>query len=213
MTDHERRDREIEALLRTLDHEPPPLTADDVVEAAGAIRGRGRSTPGVHGIGPWVRAAAIAAVSLTAAAVAFALPGSPLPAWTAAVAARMGLTGAVPPGPVPAPPGGGVALEPADLLVVSIDAPEGGYIRLALTDSGRVQVWAPAGAARFRSAPGRLQVDLLRPDTVDLRIPDRTPRIEVLGGGRRIYLREAMDPRAAPSGTGEPWVIPVPRSP
>ncbi|MGH7477911.1 MAG: hypothetical protein ACRELD_16745, partial [Longimicrobiales bacterium] len=73
MTEDEREEAGIEALLRTLDHEPPRIMAEDVIARARRART------------DWGRIAAALVVALGLAGMAYALPGSPVRGWVDAV--------------------------------------------------------------------------------------------------------------------------------
>lgn len=179
------RDTELEALLRTLDHAPPSVTADHVIARAGRTRSRVRWAAGI-------------AVGLGVAGAAYALPGSPLPAWVDAAAEWVGLAGSPRQGVRATRPDGedagpaGIAFDAGESVVVVFRSPSEGYLRVVPATDSLVVIEAPAGAARFTSEPGRLLIDPLSPDTFELRLPASTARVEVLADGRRVFLKEGQ---------------------
>lgn len=197
--DDEREMREIEAVLAALDHEAPRVTADDVIRRARrpAPRSRADSSAPVRRSFPWRWAAGIL-LAVVVAGGAYAAPGSPVPGWFDALTER--------PGPrLPDP--AGVSLEPGAGLVIELRAGLDAHpvrARARLTEGSEVAVRAPAAGARFRSDPGRLRVEVLGPDTLEIRIPRTAPRVEIRSGTSRLLLKEGSEVRAVvePAGDG-----------
>jgi len=176
-TDETDDDRDLDTLLRHLDHQPPAITAEQVIARARA----GRSQA-------WRRAAGVL-LALALAGAAYAVPGSPLSHWIESI------TGAVPAASSPGPPArqprqfGGVEIaEPVTAVEVQTQA-AGGFLRVELVDGDRLVARAPEGSARFTAAPGRLIIELLRADTIELLVPRTSPLLEVTAG-HRLLLRK-----------------------
>ncbi|NIQ53158.1 MAG: hypothetical protein GWN71_06865 [Gammaproteobacteria bacterium] len=189
MPENDRPDPQLEALLRSLDHDPPRVTAADLVARAERRSGWGRWAAGV-------------ALALGIAGAAYAVPGSPVRGWIDGIAPGSGAgeshevdapidrTG-------PAEGGAGVGLDPAMPLVVAFPSPRGGRLRVVLTGDSLVEVVADAGAARYTSEPGRLVVDPAGPAAFELRVPRTAVRVEVVIDGRRAFLKDGPETAAA----------------
>ena len=193
-------ERELDALLRPLDHPAPPVSA-----AALAARARSRVRRGRY------RIAAGLVLSLGIVGIAYAAPGSPL---RALVAAATGRTGSGPRN-APAPPAGvepsavaGIAVDPGrDLVILFTSARSDGVVRVSLTGGRQVVVRAPIGAATWTSDEARLVVDN-RGDgggvaaTFEIEIPRAAPRVEIRVAGVRAFLKEGA--RIASAGGPDP---------
>lgn len=185
MTEYEREDAELNRLLRSLDHDPPDITAADVIAMARARRPRRE----------WGQIAAVLTATLGLAGVAYALPGSPVRSWVDSVLDR-------PAAPEPADPGGqtmsrdpsagaGIAFDPTRPLTVEFAPPLLGYLRVELADRGDLVAQIGSDEARFNSEPDRLVVEMVEPDTFELRIPRSANRVEVIVAGRLIFRTDA----------------------
>jgi hypothetical protein len=175
-------------LLHSVDQDPPSITAAAIADLAGApIPRRPRQ----------VRWAAVLLLACILGGGAYALPGSPLKGWLAALLAGGSRES---PGPtvdsiVPTEPpegGSGIAVDPGTFLAIGFDAPRpGGQVRVTLTDRRQVVVQGPEGAVRFTSGPDRLDV-LLRADSimVAVSIPRTAARVAILAGDRQLLLQE-----------------------
>ena len=178
---------EIFELLRTVDLEPPQLTAESVAALAAS---RAPRTPGRF------RWAAVILLVCILGGVAYALPGSPLKSWLQAILApdRSPSTG-VDVAPGPAEPQevarSGIAVDPGDRLTIVLEAPPlGGRARVMLTDDVQVIVRAPAGRAGFTAGTERLVVSLTGDSTeVEIRVPQGAPRVDILSGSRRLWSK------------------------
>lgn len=170
---------EIEALLHALDNHPRRATAEEVMARAGRSRRA-----------PWRIAASVAA-ALAVAGVAWALPGSPLPAWLHSVAGSAEGS-APPPGPAPgrgSEAGGGVVLDASRPLEVRVTAGSTGYVRITLGDDDGLTVRTLAGAPAFTSEPDRLDVTLGPADSVALHVPTSAVAVVVRASGREVFSR------------------------
>lgn len=179
----EQEDREVFALLRHLDHPPPQIDA----HAVAALARRRRVSP--------VRWAAVIALAVGVAGAAYAIPGSPLPAWVKAAADWMtGGPGGTPVAPprVLEPEISGIAVAPGQALVILFtSAQDEGRVRVSLTDGAEVRVRAPIGAATFTSDVDRLVINNQDPSaTFEIEIPRAAPRVEIRVVGTPIYLKE-----------------------
>ncbi len=203
------------ALLQTLDHPVPPVTAESVMIRAGAAApARGRVPP----LARWAAAIVLAA---GAAGVAYALPGSPVPRWIAALTSRLEAR----PERQPREAGGaaararesaGIAVAPGrDLVIVFSASTPGALARVTLGDGAEVVVRSPAGGATFTSDAGRLLIQGPgAPDTVTIEIPRGARRVEIRAGGARVFLKDgaSIDTGAARLGDGD-FEIPLARPP
>ncbi len=177
---------EVRALLETIDHPVPAVSAASVIALARARRRRQPS-----------RWAAAILLTLGGAGAALAAPGSPVPGWVAAVAARLAGRTETPsaiPARAPAADRGsaGIAVAPGRALaVVFTSANAGGLVRVSIGDGDEVVVRAPAGAATFTAGTDRLIVeDRDAPDTFAIEIPRAAARVELLAGAERLLLAE-----------------------
>lgn len=209
---------DVRALLRSLDHPVPRVTAESLAARAG-IPAAGRPR-----VGPLVRWAAAIALAAGATGVAYALPGSPVPRWVAAFVARFD-SGPPARSPAAARPGGsgrgsaGIAIEPGDALVIDfLPTPAGVTLpiaRVTLSDGDEVVVRSPSGTATFTSDAGRLVIAASgAPDTVAIEIPRRARRVEIRAADSRVFLkdRERIDTRATRLENGI-YEIPLARPP
>lgn len=184
VTDAQRDDAEVNALLGLLDHPIPRVSARTIVA---------RARPRQNAWGRW--AAGIVLVA-TLGGVAYAAPGSPLRQLIRQTAAllsgaddarratpeqRRGVT----------PSGAGIAVEPGRALLIQFTAHQRvGEVRVSLTDGAVVTVSAPNGAATFTSDVERLVVDNTgSAASFEIHIPRTAPRVEVRVGDVRLVLK------------------------
>jgi hypothetical protein len=202
----ERDDRELAALLGLLDHPAPRPDLQAVVASARRDR---RS---------WGRLAAGLLLALTAAGVAYAAPGSPLPGWTRALAGWVERqVDASEPATAPSVPAAsvgsaGVAIAPGATLEIAFTtvAPDA-RLSVALYDGTEVRVRAPSGAASFTSDADRLVVDGARPGTTfEIEIPRAARRVEISAAGTRVFLKEGGRVTAKGRGSNrDRYLIPL----
>lgn len=203
----EREEHEVYALLRAVDHEPPPVDARALVR-----RSRGRA------LGP-MRWAAGALLALGVAGAAYAMPGSPVRAWVKTVEHRIaGRPAPAPQTPTPAvsqPPAlAGVAIAPGrQLRIVFTSYQAAGELRVSLTDSAEVSARAPAGAATFTADGDRIVIaNDEGTATFEIQIPRAAAWIEIHVGGSRVLLKRGPDVAAArPAAQPGVWVLPLQR--
>src|SRR4051812_38556057 len=149
----EREVAEAYRLLGALDRPAPRLDPADVMHGSG----RGLA---------WGRRAALVVLGLGLAGVAYAAPGSPVPAWLRAITAEMRPTPA-PPVTAPAAPihngdsaASGIAVSPGERLTVTLPSPAAGALAyVSLGDSTDLAVRVVSGTALFSSGIHRLAVE------------------------------------------------------
>lgn len=193
--------------LRTLDHEPPAVTAAALARRAAAARA-------------WWgwRWAAGVALAVGLAGVAWAAPGSPLPGIVRRVVAWMSGEGPAAPAPVAAPDSearageAGISVRPGVALVIEFGAsPAGGTIHVVLTDDAEVVVRGPAGTATFTSEEERVIVQR-RASTAEfeVRVPNAAPRVEIRAGATRLFLKAGDRVTAATPPVAGRYVLILP---
>jgi hypothetical protein len=179
--------------LTRLDHRPPRESVAGVI-ARSTDRRRSRA-----------RLAAGLALALGAAGVAYATPGSPLPA----ALDRLGDLIAPDRKSAPAqtaPPAGfqaGIAVDPGKRLAVSFQAgstTDTAFI--ALTDDAELVIKAVGGSAGFDSETDRLLIRHAGPTNFEILIPRSAPLVEVQAGERRLLLKEGERLRAVVDSDG-----------
>jgi anti-sigma factor RsiW len=164
----------LEGVLRSIDHPAPRIPVKAV-----AMRARhSRRT---------LRWAAVAALFLLAAGTAYALPGSPVRRWIDQLVGSRGGTTAE-----PLPDVAGVAVLPGQHFSIMFTAPHSpGLVTITLTDDSTIDARRHGGAATFTA-----EIDGLRIATggtatdFEIAIPRQAPWVEVLVGGRRMFLKD-----------------------
>jgi hypothetical protein len=200
-----REEDEVGELLHHLDHRVAPVAAATLI-----ARGRSRNWT-------WINRAAVVLLMVSVAGVAWAAPGSPLPAlvgkaiqWIAG--SRKSVASRVP--TAPPVPVGGVAVAPGSRLSILFTSVEpGSAARVSLTDTQDVVVRAPVGAAAFTSNDDRLVIENTgSPATFEIEIPRTAARVEIRVDGKRVYLKDGPRVTATPSAqTGAEYLIPLVR--
>jgi hypothetical protein len=197
-----REEAELFALLGAMDDPAPAVDAAVLARKAGRVEARRL---------PW---AAGIVVALGIAGVAYAAPGSPLQRWVATLKEWLR---AEPPSTqtsvsISAPPRSmaGVAIVPGQRLVIAFTSTQTeGDVRVRMTDSVLVVVRAPSRSATFTSDADRLVIDN-RGDrsTFEIDIPRSAPRVEIVVGGTRRFLKEGHRVSAdGPADTAGVYVI------
>jgi hypothetical protein len=195
---------------RPLDRPAPRLEATDVIHGSG----RGLA---------WGRRAALVVLGLGLAGVAYAAPGSPVPAWLRAITAEMRPTPA-PPVSAPAAPihngdsaASGIAVSPGERLTVTLPSPAAGALAyVSLGDSTDLAVRVVSGTASFSSGMDRLAVETFDSSAVfRIVVPRGGPWIEIRAGGVRLFLKRGARITAAvePSPQGVYLLRVAPRRP
>lgn len=212
VTAAEQDERDVMRMLGALDHAPPTISAQRVLE-------RARVAPRVPAAFRWA-AGLLLAFGVTS--VAYAIPGSPVRGWVDAVGLRLAGRVAVPLAPTvpitlvpkPAGPGAtaGIAVAPGRALLIEFSSPVGAQVTVALTDEGaEVVVLAPPGAVSFTANAERLEIAINDSSArIDVRIPRTAARVEILVNGVRRYLKVAA--RITTTGVAsaiDPYVITV----
>lgn len=184
-------EREVFALLGSLDHAPPAF-------ALAAVR----VTPRRQWPLRWAAGITLACV---AAGTAFALPGSPLRSWVSAIVARInGSGGRDATSPEPLGPIervrelAGVIVDPGDRFRIDVIVEPGadgsstgalGEIVVALRAAAEVRVQSPAGSAVFDTREDRLVIRTHGTAAVlEIEIPQHAPLVEIYVAGRRWML-------------------------
>ena len=181
----EREIAEVSRLLGLLDHPAPRLGLGGVMHAGSQVF-------------VWGRRAAMVFLGLGLAGVAYAAPGSPVPAWLRSVAAGMRPT---PTAPVPAPPAStqeteagasGIAVSPGERLTVILPTPPGGVLAyVSLADSADLAVRVVSGRASFSSGIDRLAVETSDSSAVfRILVPRTAARIEIRTGTSRLLFKQ-----------------------
>lgn len=187
VTEAERDDAEVNALLRLLDHPLPRVSAQTIIAIA-----RPRDVA-------WGRWAAGILLVATLGGAAYAAPGSPLRRLVQSAASLLGrgddprpATQAPAPNAEAAGTGGGIAVEAGRALLIQFTShQQAGEARITLTDSDMVTVRAPNGAATFTSDVDRLIVDNSGSlSSFEIQIPRTAPRVEVRVGTVQRYLKD-----------------------
>lgn len=205
--DRDMDDARIRHLLARLDHPVPTVSALEVIRRARA----GRRTLAI-------RRAALILLTLGLAGTAYALPGSPLRGWVAAIlggrpeapAARTSSHPAIQPSSKAAE--AGIALVPGSHLLVQFQEPVGeAWVRVTLTEGAEVVARAPAGAATFTAGVDRLMVRIRgAPDTFAVEIPRTAPRVEIRAGSALLLLmRDGRATAAVPAAPDGTWLLPL----
>lgn len=186
----ERLERAVHTLLGSLDHPLPPVDA-----ATLADRARARSPQ-------WYRWAAGILLAGGLAGAAYAVPGSPVPAWVTTVLQWIGARSEpLPKAPAPAEPvvvgQAGIAVPPgAGLVILFTSRQPEGEARVTLSDGDQVVVRALTGAATFTSDVDRLVVENRGSSaTFEIEIPRQAPRVEIRVDGVRMFLKEGPETR------------------
>ncbi|HET7240956.1 MAG TPA: zf-HC2 domain-containing protein, partial [Gemmatimonadales bacterium] len=181
----EREIAEVNRLLGLLDHPAPRLESGEVMRTGSRALG-------------WGRRAAILFLGLGLAGVAYAAPGSPVPAWLRSVAARMRPTptrsAPAPAASTQSPDAGasGIAVSPGERMTVILPSPPGGVLAyVSLADSADLAVRVVSGRASFSSGIDRLAVETSDSSAVfRILVPRGASRVEIRAGGSRLFLKQ-----------------------
>lgn len=182
MPEDEQEERRIHDLLRSLDHRPREITADEVMRRARRPRMSA------------LRVAAGIAAAIGLAGVAYAMPESPVRDWVHALL-----------GPVEPPPGetriepsthgptgasgAGAMFDPSEPLTVRVEPTDGAHLRIELIDGPEIVARLLSGEGGFTSAPNELRVRLAAADTLELLIPRTAASVEVVARDRSLFLK------------------------
>ena len=186
------RQDDIHELLAVIDHPVPPVSAT-AIAALAETRARGQAGRRRTAL----RWAAAVLLTVGAAGVAVAAPGSPILRWVTALVAHVSGRGDRP-ASTPAAQGGehtrmaGIAVLPGDrFTVVFAAAPGGGVALVSFGEREEIHVQARPGAARFTTEPDGLRIDARSAaDTFAIEIPRTAARVEIRAGGARLLVAE-----------------------
>jgi hypothetical protein len=181
----EREESDIDALLGRLDHELPVVNAHSVMV---------RTTPSRPAAWRW---AAAILLTMSAAAAAYLVPGSPIRALVQVLLHPSDSQQPAPAPVVPAPgeTSAGIAVPPGQNLVIIFAATQtSGTANISFIEDGDVHVSASSGAARFESDEDVLRIDNAGSTaTFEIVIPQNAPRIEIRIGDERVFLKEGQE--------------------
>ena len=202
-------DKRVNQLLSVLDQPLPAMRAAQLIARARRPN-------------PLVRVAATIAVAVGLTGVVWAAPGSPLKAW---VNSRLATTDVnrAPSGPLPRAPedvvpldSSGIAVDAGAPLVIRFArAQTEGTVLLSIDDGRLITVQSAAGAARFSSAVGRLDVENAGA-VVDfvIRIPRSAPRVAIeVAGTTLAVVRLGHVEGARAVGAESQWRLPLSERP
>ena len=206
----ERDEKRIFELLRRVDHAAPSVDAEIVADRAHdrmkidagnranyypADRTRDRAAASRSRVVARVRWATGILLALAAVGVAYATPGSPLPAWASRVAWWIESRAARPARvvqPTPAEPGSaGIAVAPSERFVIHFATTQAeGAVAVSLTDGPEITARALNGTATFTSDIDRLTIEN-GGSTADFQIdvPHDARWVEIRVGLRRLLLK------------------------
>jgi hypothetical protein len=193
-------DPEIDALLASLDEEPPSISVDTVITRARAARRAGA---------PALRWAAAIALALVAAGVAYAAPRGAVAEWLERLGSIVGIRSDDVVVPVPGSDPAGVALDASGEVILRFDPPGlAGHARVSLTDGDEVVVRSASGSTRFISEPERLVVQHPSSDTMDIQIPRTAIRVRIDIGSATVLFKDGSQVvTAAPSDGLGGWLL------
>lgn len=203
------------ALLGMVEAAPPMIAAQahfarhrrnaDAAAGAGALAHARRALP----------RAAVLVLAVAGAAAAAVVPGSPVREWVERVAVQPRAAEPALPAPAPSPAPAAPAVAPKAVSIL----PEDGKVRIAVTgssaelrvrarlaDEAHAQVTATgaAASARFRTAPGRIEIVGAGPGEVVVDLPRGARAAFVEVNGRVVAAKEggalrSLAPRVAGS--------------
>lgn len=196
---------DIHELLASLDH-PVPSISVAAIAALAETRARGQAARRRMAL----RWAAAVLLTVGAAGVAVAAPGSPILRWVAAFVEHVSGRGDRPVA-TPAAQGGehtgmaGIAVLPGDRFTVVFAGAAGGIALVSFGEREEIIVQARPGAARFTTEPDRLRIEARSAaDTFAIEIPRSAARVEIRAGGAGLLVAERgrVFPAGAPDGLG-----------
>jgi hypothetical protein len=186
--DARREEKEIYALLSHVDHPTPEILPRSLM-----VRDSARSS------GTWWRKAAIIALAVGGAGVAYAYPGSPLPGWIrnlGAVISRRTTPPAVPAVSAPEPiPSGGIAVTPQGRFTIGFSSVQSrGVAVIVLTGGPDIVARSANGSATFMTDVNRLTISN-DGSTADyqIQIPPGATWVEVRVANRRVLLKRGNE--------------------
>jgi len=167
-------DQWLEGVLRSIDHPVPRVPVETI------------ATPARRSRRPLRWAAAIGLL-LLAAGTAYALPGSPVRRWIHQLVGSRGGKATE-----PVPDVAGVALPPGQhFSIVFADPHPAGSLTITLTDDSTISARRRGGTATFAAEIDRLRIITgSAPTDFEIAIPRPAPWVEVVVGGRRVFLKD-----------------------
>jgi len=163
-------------VLPSLDHSAHPTPVSAIV-----TRARRQRRP--------LRWAAGIALLVFGAGALYAIPGSPLRRWVDRLRERRAEPGAL------TSPVAGIAMAPGarfHIVFVARQSATGvGAVTIALTDRSTITARRIDGTARFSAEIDGLRIETSgAPATFDIGVPSAARWVEVLVGGRRVFLKD-----------------------
>lgn len=195
LAEAEREERRVLELLGALDHEPPRVDPESIAD---------RAAPGPR----WRPLLAATVAFLVVGALAWAIPGSPVPGWVRSVAG----SGEAGPTAPDEPPVAGISVEPGDSLEVVFEhAQEAGAIRVAITPSGELDLRVRGPAPGVRVEPHRVVVgNAGSAASYEIAVPESAPLVRIRVGPDVVLVKEGPIVRTdAPAGPTGAWEIPL----
>ncbi len=180
----ERDEREVFALLQSLDEPARPVRVGAVI-----ARARGESRTARY------RLAASILLTVTAAGVAYAMPGLPVKEWIHSMMARVTREAPAARQAVQVPGAtSGIAVAPGERFVIRFAAASpNGEALVSFTDDSTISVRAALGGATFTSESDRLVIEPRGSAiSVEIAIPRSAPRVEIQVAGERVFLKDGM---------------------
>lgn len=184
-----REEAEICALLERIDHPVPRMQPRSLMVS------RSHAPKG-----DWRRKAAVIALALGGAGVAYAAPGSPLPAWARIIGAALAGRSASPTVPAPSAteepaPTGGIEVAPGDRFTIRFTSLQAhGMATIALSDAPEIVARTVNGTATFMTDVDRLTISN-DGSTADyhIQIPRGAAWIEVRVASCRVLLKRGAE--------------------
>jgi hypothetical protein len=212
LAEAEREERWVLERLRGVDHAPPRVAIEAIME-----HGRRRWPGGWRDAG-WARLAAGLLLALAAVGVAYATPGSPVRGvlqriveWVGGSKPSIRATPSAATGGFQA----GIAVAPGDRFTLALPVDQsGGTATVSLTNGADVVVRARGGTTTFTSEVDHLSIEHSgAPGHFEILIPRSAPWVEIRVGGRRSFITEASQVETEYSRDAEGrYSIPLSRS-
>lgn len=178
------------AVLGSVDHPPPAVDPGTLLARAERVSPR------------WFGRAAVLLLGIGLAGVAYAAPGSPLPAVLNRLLGNTPDRREQSPAAQAAaatPAQAGIAVLPGDALVIQFASEGDAVATISLTDDEEVVVRAVEGSASFTSAVDRLVVRSAGRARFEILIPRRAPSVDVLADTTPVFRKPAGGPVSAVS--------------
>lgn len=198
-------DRDTSSLLSSLDVAAPSQSADSIIRAA-------RRDQQGFAFG-WRRAAAIVGfLVVAAAAVAAAIPASPLHRLVMTMLGSSGgsnVNSQVTPNTPQserASPAVSMAAKPGSVLDLSFNGGVGGALDVQIVDPDQITLSSPSPDAIYRVSANRIAVEHSAPTTFHLQVPRSLRELRVRVGTDVVFAR-----RPAMNGAAEPFTIQLTR--